>query len=477
MTTLVWLRQDLRLADNPALLAAVERGAVVPVYIWAPDELAPWAPGAASRWWLHHSLVSLQGELKALGSRLIVRRGPSLQTLRNLAQECDAEGVCWNRCYEPEAIERDKNAKAALREDGLWVESFKGNLLWEPWEVETKAGDPYKVFTPYYKRCVNELEEPEEPLDGPAGLPTPETWPASQEINDLGLLPKLDWADGFTDYWQPGIEGAREHLQRHLVETMKPYPDDRDRPDRWGTSRLSPHLHFGELSPREVWDACRSVAMTDGSKGIVRGEESYLRQIGWREFAHHLLYHYPETPTEPLYEKFSDFAWREDEAQLSAWQKGQTGFPIIDAGMRELWATGWMHNRVRMLVGSFLVKDLRIHWLEGAKWFWDTLVDADLANNTLGWQWVGGCGADAAPYFRVFNPMTQTAKFDPNGDYIHKWVPELANVPSKYIHEPWKAPLSVLEEAGVTLGKQYPEPIVDHAKARQEALAAYQDIK
>lgn len=471
-TTLVWFRQDLRLADNPALLAAVREGrCVVPVFIWSPDEEGSWQPGAASRWWLNQSLTQLDASLRERGSRLIVRRGPALETLQKLIEETGSAGVYWNRRYEPAAIERDRRLKATLRQEGLGAESFNGSLLFEPWTARTQQGQPYQVFTPFWKSCRSGAE-PDVPQPTPAKLYGPRRWPAGLPLCELGLDPTIDWAGGLRSSWEPGEVGALRELDRFLDQGLATYAEARDRPDQVGTSRLSPHLHFGEIGPRQVWSAvrtCRHVRST--------AVDSYLRELGWREFAHHLLYHFPHTPERPLREQFADFPWQPDRANLHAWQRGRTGFPIVDAGMRELWHTGWMHNRVRMIAGSFLVKDLLISWQEGAAWFWDTLVDADLANNTLGWQWIAGCGADAAPYFRVFNPVSQGEKFDPSGAYVRRWIPELAALPDRWIHKPWEAPEHVLQDTGMDLGSTYSWPIVDHGEARTRALIALQKLK
>jgi deoxyribodipyrimidine photo-lyase len=366
--------------------------------------------------------------------------------------------------------------EAHLSERNVKTRQFNGSLLFSPTQVETQQGGPYKVFTPFWRQCLAE-PEPGEPLPPPAKLPAPSTWPSTLSLDDLDLEPALNWTEGLAEAWEPGEAGAGAELERFLDEALHAYATDRDRPDRRGTSRLSPYLHFGEISPRTIWHAVKEHAAVREGRGLVKGAESYLREVGWREFAHHLLHHFPDTVEEPLRPEFSDFPWADDEEALMAWQRGQTGFPIVDAGMRELWATGWMHNRVRMIVGSFLVKDLLIPWQEGARWFWDTLVDADLANNTLGWQWVAGCGADAAPYFRVFNPILQGKKYDPDGAYVSRWVPELAGLPVRWIHEPWNASAEILEEAGVELGSSYPHPLVDHGEARDRALEAYSLIK
>jgi deoxyribodipyrimidine photo-lyase len=447
-TTIVWFRHDLRLDDNPALAAAAKRGAVVPVFIWSPEEEAPWEPGAASRWWLHQSLATVAASLEKAGSPLVIRRGPALAALRKLASETGATHVAWNRRYEPAVVKRDTAVKKSLGDDGLSVESFNGGLLYEPMNVATKEGRPYQVFTPFWRALLSR-PEPAEPEPAPRKL-APAGKVASLTIESLGLLPRIDWAGTMRKTWSPGEAGAKKRLATFLEKRLADYGTERDRPDHEGTSALSPHLHFGEISPRRVWHAVREAAGGRPAAKMQGSPEVYLRELGWREFAHHLLFHFPHTSDRPLRADYERFPWAKDPVGLRAWQKGRTGFPIVDAGMRQLWATGWMHNRVRMIVASFLVKDLRISWLEGARWFWDTLVDADLAANTLGWQWAAGCGADAAPYFRIFNPTSQGEKFDPDGDYVKRWVDR---------------------------GKDYPGPIVDHAEARKLALAALATLK
>ena len=450
---LLWFRQDLRLSDNPALAAALERRSpVIPVFIWAPEEEKDWPPGAASRWWLHHSLASLSAELERRGSRLIIRRGPTAAALGRLVAESGAGAVLWNRRYEPAAVARDRDVKAKLRESGLATESCNGSLLFEPWTIRNSSEQPFRVFTPFWRAC---LQQPLAPAikQTPRLLPSPGQWPHSLPLPELSLEPAIDWAGGFRELWQPGEAGAGRQLQRFVLEALAEYPVNRDRPGLRGTSRLSPHLHFGEISPGEVWRAILA-----GANGNLGACEAYLRQIGWREFAYHLLYHHPESPGRALRQEFAAFPWRPHPENLKAWQRGKTGYPLVDAGMRELWHTGWMHNRARMVAASFLVKHLLIGWQAGAAWFWDTLVDADLANNTLGWQWVAGCGADAAPYFRIFNPAIQAGKFDPGGDYTRRWIPELTH-------------------PGSEVGKRYPQPIVEHGEARASALAALESIR
>jgi deoxyribodipyrimidine photo-lyase len=459
---LVWFRQDLRLSDNDALNRALATAAVVvPVFIWSPDEEAPWCPGAASQWWLHQSLTALHASLTARGSRLVIRRGPAEKALRGVASECGAAAIFWNRSYEPAGVARDTEVKQRLRGAGLAAETCPGNLLFEPGTIRNKSGKPFQVFSAFWRACMA-MPSPSVPKAAPQRLRAPERWPSSLTISDLRLEPTANWAGGLRETWRPGEPGAAGELAAFVGRAIESYDAERNRPDHRGTSRLAPHVHFGEISPRQIWHALRDVPAA----------EAYRRQIVWREFAYHLLFHYPHTPYEPLRPEFRDFPWQMDAQRLRAWTLGKTGYPLVDAGMRELWHTGWMHNRVRMVAASFLVKHLLIPWQEGAAWFWDTLVDADLANNSLGWQWVAGCGADAAPYFRIFNPVLQGERFDPNGDYVRRWVPELIGVPNRWIHKPWQAPPGLLADAGVRLGKNYPAPIVDHGEARRLALAA-----
>jgi deoxyribodipyrimidine photo-lyase len=467
---LLWFRHDLRLRDNPALSAALTAGRpVVPVFIWSPEEEGEWAPGGAARWWLHHSLAALDESLRRHGARLIVRRGPVLATLRALVRETGAGAVFWNRRYEPAAIAHDSATKQALLDDGLDVKSFSAALLHEPTRVQNQAGRPFQVFTPFWKHC-SALPVREEVAFTWSTLPAPARWPGGESLDALGLRPVIPWDREFGGAWQPGEAGAQAALAKFLREAVSDYATERDRPDQPGTSRLSPHLRSGEVSPVQVWHAVRRA-----SRG--RGAEVFLSEIGWREFAYHLLFHFPDTTTEPLRPEFARFPWQEDATLLRAWQRGRTGFPIVDAGMRQLWRTGWMHNRVRMIAASLLVKHLLQPWSAGARWFWDTLVDADLASNTLGWQWSAGCGADAAPYFRVFNPLLQGAKFDPVGDYVRAFVPELARLPAQHIHAPWEAPADILAAAGVRLGENYPRPVIAHQAGRERALAAYAALR
>ena len=474
---IVWFRQDLRLRDNPALTAACETGApILPVYILDEAGEGRWPGGAASRWWLHHSLASLDADLRERGSRLLLARGDSAVVLEKLRVQTGARAVYWNRRYEPAIIARDKVIKARLPAAGVDARSFNSALLFEPHAIRNKSGGPFQVFTPFWRHCLAL------PVEGPVKLPpgkfpAPAKWPATLELAELDLRPRIKWDEGLAAAWRPGETAALKRLKQFTAGAMEAYADQRNFPETDGTSALSPHLHFGEIGPRQIWAAVRKLSQDSGVFPAHRGGQVFLSEVGWREFACHLLYHFPRTPEEPLRKEFSAFPWVKDPAALRAWQKGRTGYPLVDAGMRQLWQTGWMHNRVRMIVASFLVKHLRISWQAGAAWFWDTLVDADLASNTLGWQWAAGCGADAAPYFRIFNPILQGGKFDPEGSYVRRWVPELARLPAEFIHQPWAAPLHVLAEAGVTLGADYPQPIVDHGEARAAALAALQTIR
>lgn len=468
-TALVLFRRDLRLLDNPALSAACENHAhVLPVYIHEPAQDGDRAAGAASRWWLHHSLTSLQTQLRGRRSGLHVCQGDTLASLQTLISDSGAEAVYWNRLYEPASIARDTALKAALLDRGVAVHSHNAALWIEPWQITTQQGDPYRVFTPYWRNLRAQLP-PSTPLEEPA-LPGWKALPDSVELAVLKLLPTIPWDRDFSERWHPGEQGAREMLELFCDDAVVDYAQGRDIPARHGTSRLSPHLHFGEISPRQI-----HAGLLENTKNYGVGKqpdiEPYLRELGWREFAHHLLYHFPKTPTENFNPRFANFRWNApDPLLLESWQRGRTGIPLVDAGMRELWHTGWMHNRVRMIVASFLTKNLRQHWHHGERWFWDTLVDADLASNAMGWQWVAGCGADAAPYFRVFNPVTQSKKFDPDGAYLRRWLPELANFPLDLLHEPWKDPQRSAQ-AG------YPAPVVDLAQSRVDALDAYQAVR
>ncbi|MDH3532289.1 MAG: DNA photolyase family protein [Gammaproteobacteria bacterium] len=440
---LLWFRRNLRLRDNAALLAAVESGQpIIPVYVC--DALDA---GGASRWWLHHSLAMLESALAARGGRLVIRAGAPEDVLTELARETGATGLFYSRRYEPEARRQQQRLRKLLDEQ-LGIHSFDDSLLHHPRSVLTQSETPYKVFTPYW-RAAAARGEPAKPRSAPDSIHFAEHSLDLLSLSDLALLPTApDWSQGLRDSWQPGEDGALARIDA-LETPVKHYAEQRDRPDLDTTSRLSPHLHFGEISVREAWHAIRELQVHLES---AKGAEALLRQFFWRDFSTYLLYHFPQLPSKPLRAEFEAFPWSENEEHLVAWQRGMTGYPIVDAGMRQLWETGWMHNRVRMIVASFLIKDLLIPWQEGADWFLDTLVDADLANNSAGWQWVAGCGTDAAPYFRIFNPTLQGEKFDPDGDYVRRWLPEIDR-------------------------SDYPAPIVDHGDARARALEGYKSIR
>lgn len=453
--TIHWFRQDLRLADNPGLYQAAQQGKVLPLYIWEEGN----DKGAASKWWLHHSLASLD---KSLGGKLVLMKGDPLKILTELVAQYQIDHIHWNRCYEPWRIARDKKIKEKL---GI-CKSFNGSLLWEPWEIKKNDGTPYKVFTPFYKKGCLEAAPPRTPLA------TPKLDLIKAEgvaLKDLGLLPKIGWDKALEPHWEFGEKGAQKRLSAFLEDGIQDYKEGRNYPAQDNVSRLSPYLHHGEISPHQVWHAVRH-------SGDDQNIEHFCSELGWREFSYALLYENPTLSSENLQKKFDAFPWVQDQKSLQAWQQGQTGIPLVDAGMRELWQTGYMHNRVRMVVASFLIKNLLIDWRKGEAWFWDCLVDADLANNSASWQWVAGSGADAAPYFRIFNPVTQGQKFDVNGEYTKKYVPELERMPLKYLFNPWEAPEKDLLKAGVRLGDTYPKPLVDLKKSRERALAAFKTL-
>ena len=464
---LLWHRHDLRLADHPALCWAAKKGCVVPVYIF--ENSAPHPMGAASKWWLHEALRDLANSYKQFGIDLILRRGSVGEVLLALAEETDARSITWTRSYEPASWQNDQDLENTLKVNGLEVKIHGGYTLFEPERIHTNGGTPFKVFTPFSKACFS-APDVGAPLSVPDRLQGTISV-ATDSLDDWSLVPrKAVWPESLAANWIVGEKAAHEKLHYFIENILSNYKTGRDRPDHDYTSRLSPYLHFGQISPRQVWARLRylDVQLPQSGGNI----ERYLLELLWREFSWHLIHNFPSMLKHPLNPAFKNFPWKEDETGLVAWQKGLTGYPIVDAGMRQLWQTGWMHNRVRMIVASFLIKDLLIDWRQGMSWFWDTLVDADLGSNTASWQWVAGCGADAAPYFRIFNPVLQGLKFDPHGDYVRRYIPELGKLDTAYIHEPWKAPLSALSEAGISLGTTYPRPIIDHARARERALAA-----
>ena len=463
---IVWFQMDLRLSDNPALVSAAKLGDVYPIFIFDDKLEASQPMGAASKWWLHHSLESLKESLR---DNLSLFKGDPEKILKQLCVDHDVAGVFWNRVYEPAIIERNAKIKLCLEKQGVHAKSFNGSLLWEPWEVCKADGEHYKVFTPFYQKGCLAAPPPRRPLERLKKI-TAHQFDSSIALDKLGLLPKKSWHQKLEQYWDIGESGAQEKLKQFAQDDIVEYKEKRDFPIESGTSQLSPHIHFGEISSHQIWyyvkDKCDS-----------KKSEPFLRQLVWREFSYHLLYHYPTLPEKNWRDQFDKFPWEKDQKLLTAWQKGQTGYPIVDAGMRQLWETGYMHNRVRMIVGSFLVKNGLTHWLAGAAWFWDCLVDADLANNSASWQWVAGTGADAAPYFRIFNPILQAQKFDGEGEYIRQFVPELAKLPTKHIFAPWEAPKAVLDEAGVKLGNDYPKPILNLKETRDRALSAFKQLK
>lgn len=468
---ILWFRQDLRLLDNPALIHSCNSGyKIIPVYILDDEDAGAWKMGGASRWWLHHSLHSLNNDLDGY---LNTYKGCAADIIPTLARQYNAAAVFWNRCYEPWRVERDKKIKTTLTTQGIIAESFNASLLWEPWETRKGDGTAYKVFTPFYKNCLENVHPPRAPDNKPKLINFHPQKPENS-IKALGLMPEIPWYTSIENFWQIGESAAHNRLSDFLETGLKGYAELRNRPDLDHVSRQSPHLHFGEISVRTLWYSVRQYA---AAHHLEKDADIFCSELGWREFSHMLLYDHPDLPEQPLNKKFENYPWRKNADHFRAWTQGKTGIPIVDAGMRQLWQTGWMHNRVRMIVASLLVKNIGVPWQDGAQWFWDTLVDADLANNSASWQWVAGCGADAAPYFRIFNPVTQGEKFDPQGDYVRTYVPELARLPSAAIHKPWEAPQAILKQAGIALGKTYPLPIVDLKASRQKALDGYAQIK
>ena len=468
--TIFWFRQDLRLSDNPGLYKAAQQGKVLPIYILDDEGAGEFKMGGASRWWLHHSLEKLN---ESLGGHLLLYKGNPSEIIQMLCREHNIKYVHWNRCYEPWRIHRDAHLKTQLKVQGIECVSFNGSLLWEPWDILKKDATSYKIFTPYYRRGCLTTTAPRKPLPKPEILDI-NVHKEGFTLSELNLLPPIHWYDQMESCWQIGESAAQNRLSDFLDQGLMGYKEKRNYPDKPNVSRLSPHLHFGEISPHQVWYAAQRTSLTHGN-----GEDldCFLSELGWREFSYYLLYHFPELPRKNFQSKFDGFPWQSNTAFLKAWQKGQTGYPIIDAGMRELWQTGYMHNRVRMIVGSFLVKNLQLHWHHGENWFWDCLVDSDLASNSASWQWVAGSGADAAPYFRIFNPVLQGEKFDPEGHYTRRYIPELGNLPNQYLFKPWEAPESVLSRAQIVLGVTYPKQIIGLSESRNNALATYTNFK
>ncbi len=467
----MWFRQDLRLADNPALTNALEDGKTLPIFILDNVNSKEHVNGAASKWWLHHSLIKLN---KSLKNKLCFFVGNPIDILDKINKQFEISNIFWSRCYEPWRIKRDKKIKKYFSDQNVNVNTFNGSLLWEPWNIAKKDGTPYKVFTPYYRKgCLNS-DKPRMPLPAPNLSNLISIDNHDLKIEDLELMPNHNWYSKMISLWSPGEEGAHSKIEEFISNGLNNYKEGRNFPSNQNVSQLSPHLHFGEVSPNQVWYRAKT---KEGKLGIKKDLDHFLSELGWREFSFNLLYHFPFLPKENLQKKFDNFPWDNDKDKLKKWQKGLTGYPIVDAGMQELWQTGYMHNRLRMVVGSFLVKNLLLHWHHGERWFWDCLIDADLASNSAGWQWIAGSGADAAPYFRIFNPITQGQKFDPDGKYTRKYLPVLNDMPDKFLFNPWEAPEDVLRSAGVKLGENYPLPIVEIGSSRQKALEAFATTK
>ena len=465
----VWFNRDLRLSDNEAFSFACSLGVpVIPLYLSGAELLSKPKIGAASRWWLHESLQSLDLSLKDSGSRLIVHSGVPQTAILDVVREANVSIVVWNKCYDPQTAEVQSSIRTELEKANVRVKLFKGDVFLEPDQILNGTGRPYKVFTPFWKACLQKGFETSV-KECPAEIASPVEWPSSVGIDQIRIKSAQRWSEKLHDAWIPGEKQGHSMLETFVSSAMNLYSKQRDYPNLFSTSHLSPYLSFGEISPKQILAYVRA-------KSDLK-PEAFIRQLGWREFSSYLLYHFPRMQNSPLRQEFRNFEWQNDKNGLSAWQIGATGYPIVDAGMRQLWKTGWMHNRVRMIVASFLVKDLLIDWKLGAAWFWDTLVDADIANNSAGWQWVAGCGADAAPYFRIFNPVLQGNKFDPDGAYVREWVPELKKLPDKYIHSPWTASKEELFESGIIPGETYPHPIIDHSFARDRALSRFSLIK
>lgn len=470
---LIWFRKDLRLRDHHALAAAVAEGApVIPLYIREPSDSGNGPLGDAQRWWLHHSLSALRASLRKVSSNLVFRSGDPLDVIADISRETGSSTIFWNRRYDPNGTATDVPLKRALVERGFTVNSFAGQLLHEPTRFLNKTGGPYRVFTPFW-RALDASGEPPAPIDPPENVAAPALWPASENLEQWDLLPKQpNWASTFTEIWIPGEDGASDRLQSFIDDTLAGYKTARDFPAEAGTSLLSPHLALGEISPAQIWYATRGLTETPAGDVV-----TFRKELAWREFSYNLLFHNPDLGRQNLDRRFDGFRWSDDDDHFRRWTRGLTGYPIVDAGMRQLWRHGYMHNRVRMIAASFLIKDLLIDWRRGESWFRDTLVDADPASNAASWQWVAGSGADASPFFRIFNPVLQGEKFDPDGLYVKRFVPELADLEARYIHRPFSAPQTVLSAAGIELGVTYPPPIIDHAFARDRALAAFREIR
>ena len=463
--SIIWFRRDLRLNDNPALVNASKHKKVLPIYIF--DEDIDGKIGGASKAWLEKSLASLTN---SLNGNLSIYKGNTKTIFMNLLDRYQIEGVYWNRQYAEREKSRDKYLKNFFKDKNIKVQSSNGTLLWEPWTVLKPDNTPYRVFTPFYRNGCLKSDRPRLPLRCPKNIHYIKDKYNFTNIADLRLSNYNAWEEKILSYWKIGEDQTQQALDSFINNGLSSYKIARNYPSKKSVSRLSPHIHFGEISPNMIWYALEEI-------NDINNVDNFRTELGWREFSYSQLYFNPTLQTENLQNKFNNFEWNEDLSLLEYWKRGKTGIPMVDAGMRELWETGYMHGRSRMIAGSFLVKNLRIHWKHGEKWFWDTLFDADMASNSASWQWVAGCGLDAAPYFRIFNPITQGTKFDSNGDYIRKYIPELSKLPTKYLFSPWLAPEDILLNAKVKLGYTYPYPIVDLKKSREEALNSFKQFK
>jgi len=464
---ILWFRKDLRLMDNPALVEANLNAEIIPIFILDDTNPEENKMGAASRVWLYHSLKSLNISLQ---KKINFYSGDPVKIISELINNYNINGVYWNRCYEPWEIRRDKKIKDLLKIKKVKAKSFNGSLIREPWEVLKEDQTPYKVFTALYKKAYLNSDIEVEVINEPTKINYSTKIFSSNTLDTLKLLPNLSWVDNIIKHWQVGEKNAHLKMTEFFKKGIDDYKEGRNFPFKKNVSRLSPHIHFGEISPKQLWVKAKSISSN-------KNTEHFVSEICWREFSYYLLYHFPNLPKDNLQKKFNNFPWKDNNYYFDSWKKGKTGYPIIDAGMRELYETGYMHNRVRMIVASFLVKNLLIHWHKGERWFWDCLFDADLANNSASWQWVAGSGADAAPYFRIFNPVTQGVKFDVDGQYTKQYVPELKDMPNKYLFSPWEAPDDVLNKANVVLGGNYPKPIIDIKESREKALYSFSLIK
>lgn len=477
---IMWFRADLRLQDNPALYAAAQQGTVIPVFVHETEKDTQGYAGAAGQWWLHHSLIDLQ---RSLRGALRFYAGSAATVLPELCRHYNVQEVYSNRSYTPTGMALERAVKQALLQEQVSSSIHNGSYLWEPDSLRKTDGTPYQVFTPFYRNALEHAPLPHFPLPAPPRL---ELLPVESAISDeidvidlaqLQLLPHHPWVDKLESCWDVGEAAAHARIQEFVDADLSHYSAARDFPAIGGVSRLAPYLAWGQVSPNQLWHV-RDITSNDGATEGQRQElGAFRRQLGWREFSATQLCANPHMRRENLRAKFDKFPWRTNIVDLQRWQRGLTGYPLVDAGMRELWDTGYMHNRVRMVAGSFLVKNLLLHWRHGEDWFRDCLLDADYANNCASWQWVAGCGADAAPYFRIFNPVTQARKFDPHATYVRRFVPQLRELPLQYIFEPWKAPATVLRAAGIELGRNYPYPCIDLKASRQRALGAYAQIK